>query len=494
MTNIRMNEKRYKWYTLKVSLDRNCYRHLHFPGSFTLEDLADMILTAFDFDNDHLHAFFMDGKPYSHAESYYSRYADEPGTPTNKIKVQALELSEKQKFLFVFDFGDDWHFYCEVKKIGDIPEKAPYISDIVGEAPEQYPDYDDYEEEPSEEFVKLDPYVPLEPELYRAAFDFKKAKPWEMLTEEDVFAVKFSGSEVGYVVVTGAREQTYGIALYIGGGGIACLADNLNKRNLSDYDDIELFNFKLKQDFIMMSLKCKSEIEPKYVSEIQSYAKENGISLRGKNSFPDFIRHTPQKAAWSVTNEKERKYLIQALDAAAEFAKRLKTCAKSEFRFGELPILPLMTKKKDGYSCGSAMLPKPTEKEYKPLITSMEFKNFRSKADLECKIVDFPSTILRNNAEIPEYPVAMAFVNTKRGDLMSTDVFPYDPIFSCGMLDSFIMELNYNKIVPKTITVSDKRTEALLSDICSRCGVKLKVEESLPVLDELVRGLVGGVL
>lgn len=100
MTKIKMNEKRYKWYALKVSLDRNCYRHLTFPGSFTLEDLADMILTAFDFDNDHLHAFFMNCQPYNDEESYYSRYAEEPGTPTNKIKVEALELSEKQKFFF----------------------------------------------------------------------------------------------------------------------------------------------------------------------------------------------------------------------------------------------------------------------------------------------------------------------------------------------------------------------------------------------------------
>lgn len=191
---------------------------------------------------------------------------------------------------------------------------------------------------------------------------------------------------------------------------------------------------------------------------------------------------------------KKRKYLIQALDAATEFAKRLDDCEKSEFRLREMQIIPLMTKKKDGYSCGSAMLPKPTEKEYKPLISKIKFKDFKYKADLECKIVDLPSTILRDNADISKYPVIMTFADTKRGNSMGTEIFPYDPIFSYDLLDSFAVELNANKIVPKTITVFDKRTEALLSDIYSRCGMKLTVKESLPFLDEIVKRLICSML
>lgn len=459
-----------------------------------MEDLADMILTAFDFDNDHLHAFFMDGQPYSRGESYFSRYAGESGTPTNKIKVEALELSEKQKFLFLFDFGDDWQFYCEVKKVTDTPEKEPYISEIVGTAPEQYPDYSEYEDETVDNQVELNPYIPLEPELYRAAFDFKNAKPWKKLYEEDVFSVKFTDGEVGYVTVVGHRGGAYGIALYLGNNGVACLIDNLKEPSLEGYDNIALFDFELKQDCIMMTLKCKSDIETEYASEIQSYARENGISLRGRNSFPYFVRYLPQRGVWSVNNEKERKYLIQALDAATELAKRLESCEKSEFRFGEMPIIPLMTKKKEGYSCGSAMLPKPTAKKYVPLKTALQFKKFKSKADLECKIVNLPGAIFNEKIGTPEYPVVMAFAETKSGYAMHTDIFPYTLDISAEMLNSFIMELNANKIIPKTITVADKRTEALLSDICSRCGVELSVKTSLPVLDDIVRGLIGSML
>lgn len=494
MTKIKMNEKRYKGYTLKVSLEKNCYRHLTFPGSFTLEDLADMILFAFDFDNDHLHAFFMDGQPYSRGESYYSRYAEEPGTPTNKIRVETLGLSEKQKFLFLFDFGDDWQFNCEIKKITDTPEKEPYISEIVGKAPAQYPDYGEYDDEPSGEQVTADPYFPLEPELYRSAFDFKQAKPWKKLTEEDVFAVKFTDGEVGYVTVVGSRGGAYGIALYLGNDGVSCLNGILSEPNLAGYDNVDLFEFELNQDCVMMTLKCKSDIEPEYAAEVQNYAKENGISLRGKNSFPYFVRYLPQRVVWSVENEKERKYLIQALDAATEFSKRLEDREKGEFRFGELPIIPLITKKKSGYSCGSAMLPKPAPKQYAPLKTALEFKKFRSRVNLECKIINLPGAVLNEKTGVPEYPVIMAFAETKSGYAMHTNVFPYVLDISSEMLYSVVTELSGNKFFPKTITVSDERTKALFSDICSRCGVELIVKSSLPVLDEIIRGLLNSML
>lgn len=494
MTKIKMNEKRYKGYTLKVSLDKSCYRYLTFPGSFTLEDLAEMILTAFDFNNDHLHAFFMDGEPYRSGESYYSRYAEEPGIPTNKIKVETLELSEKQKFLFLFDFGDDWHFNCEVKKITDTPEKEPYISEIVGEAPEQYPDCNEFDEEALYERPPVDSYVPIESELYKAAFDFKGVKPWRKLTENDVFAVKFSDGVVGYAAVTGNLGVEYGITLYIGDDGISCLNDIIREPDLSEYDDVDLFEFELKQDCIIMTLKCKSDIEPEYVSEIQSYAKENGISLRGKNSFPYFIRYLPQRCLWSVENKKERIYLKQALEAATELAKRLESCDKSEIRFGEMPIVPLLTKRKNGYSWGSAMLPKPSVKKYKPLSSPIRFKKYKSKVELECKIINLPSAMYNEITGIPEYPVITAFVETRSGYAMHTDIFPYTSDISVEMLNSFADELSANKMFPKTIAVDDERTKALLSDICDRCGVELVDKKALPFLNGIVKGLVGSML
>ena len=47
---------------LSVSIGKGCYRHIQVSLNESLEELADIILWAFDFCNDHAHAFFMDNK------------------------------------------------------------------------------------------------------------------------------------------------------------------------------------------------------------------------------------------------------------------------------------------------------------------------------------------------------------------------------------------------------------------------------------------------
>lgn len=68
-------------YILKVQLHSDCWRSMQLSGSHTLLDLHKLIQKAFQFDDDHLFAFYMDGKRFSN-NSYGSRmdsapYADE---------------------------------------------------------------------------------------------------------------------------------------------------------------------------------------------------------------------------------------------------------------------------------------------------------------------------------------------------------------------------------------------------------------------------------
>lgn len=134
---------------LSVSLKKGCYRHIQFSVNKTLEDLADIILWVFDFDNDHAHAFFMDNKAWSDADCYYMAEVDEDEEyrHTCDVKLYELALQKDDRFLFVFDFGDDWQFQCKVLRLIDEDTKEPEILRSVGESPEQYPDYDWNEDE-----------------------------------------------------------------------------------------------------------------------------------------------------------------------------------------------------------------------------------------------------------------------------------------------------------------------------------------------------------
>lgn len=52
-------------YTFKVSLDKGTWAKIQLSAHGTLHDLHNLIQEAFEFDNDHMYSFFMDGKPWS---------------------------------------------------------------------------------------------------------------------------------------------------------------------------------------------------------------------------------------------------------------------------------------------------------------------------------------------------------------------------------------------------------------------------------------------
>ena len=62
--------------------------------------------------------------------------------------LDSLEL-RGQSFLYLFDYGDEWHFNVHVHAVDENASSTiqyPRVVQIVGEAPPQYPDWDDEDE------------------------------------------------------------------------------------------------------------------------------------------------------------------------------------------------------------------------------------------------------------------------------------------------------------------------------------------------------------
>lgn len=128
---------------ISVSYDTGCYRHLRISSKATLEDLSSAILNAFAFDNDHLHAFFMDNRIDSLGEIYYSREMEDDPPFTDEILLEEVASVAGKKFKYLFDFGDNWIFQCKVLKVLDEKTGKPEVVRSKGEAPEQYPAWDE---------------------------------------------------------------------------------------------------------------------------------------------------------------------------------------------------------------------------------------------------------------------------------------------------------------------------------------------------------------
>jgi hypothetical protein len=125
-------------YAFKVSLRPSCWRRIQLTANHTLLDLHKMIQKAFHFNDDHLYSFFMDAQKWSH-DSFNSQDGQEPPF-VDEVKIGELGLKAGRRFLYLFDFGDEWEFHVEVESIleGKNEPLKPQIVEVYGTAPEQY--------------------------------------------------------------------------------------------------------------------------------------------------------------------------------------------------------------------------------------------------------------------------------------------------------------------------------------------------------------------
>jgi len=146
-------------FKVKLGYDKRVWREIGIRGSQTLHDLNLAIVDAFDFYDWHLYSFFMSGRAWDSSTEFVSPdYFLDLGSwepvgdekrRADEVLISSLELEPKQKFLYLFDYGDDWRFEVQfLEQVASEEEGVDYprITKRCGESPPQYPED---EEEPS---------------------------------------------------------------------------------------------------------------------------------------------------------------------------------------------------------------------------------------------------------------------------------------------------------------------------------------------------------
>jgi hypothetical protein len=130
-------------YIFKVSLGKNIWRKIKLSSSHTLHQLHEAIQDAFGFFDDHLYAFFMDGKAWS-KDAYWDSRGDEPPY-TDEAEIGRIGLALWKRFLYLYDYGFEWRFDVRLEEILDspTPPNEAAVIEVCGESPSQYPDWDD---------------------------------------------------------------------------------------------------------------------------------------------------------------------------------------------------------------------------------------------------------------------------------------------------------------------------------------------------------------
>jgi len=109
-----------------------------------LSSLHKAIFKAFDRFDEHQYSFFLSNKPYDRESQYISPGLDTDGTGklATRIRIDSIALYGGPKFLYLFDYGDEW--WHEVELI-DVTEKVtranyPRVVKKQGKSPPQYPE------------------------------------------------------------------------------------------------------------------------------------------------------------------------------------------------------------------------------------------------------------------------------------------------------------------------------------------------------------------
>lgn len=129
-------------YVFKV-IQGTAYRKIAAPSTTSLDELAEIILSAFNFDNDHLYEFIYKNR-YGITERVVHPFAENDKFCTTDCVIGELPFYKGMELTFRFDFGDDWRFQVVVESIAsnDNSSTEPTVIEQQGTPPEQYPDWE----------------------------------------------------------------------------------------------------------------------------------------------------------------------------------------------------------------------------------------------------------------------------------------------------------------------------------------------------------------
>src|SRR3954452_9164173 len=127
----------------RASLKPKLYRDIEIDSGKSLDDLAEGIAGAFDFDLDHAFGFYSKLTGHYHdLPVKYELFADLEGGESDAKSVKRSEVAQAfpdvgRKMLFLFDYGDEWRFKVEMVGMGEKVPKARYpkVLATVGKAP-----------------------------------------------------------------------------------------------------------------------------------------------------------------------------------------------------------------------------------------------------------------------------------------------------------------------------------------------------------------------
>lgn len=321
-------------------------------------------------------------------------------------------------------------------------------------------------------------------QLYEKAFRFKKAKPWTLLTERRLFALRMSDGTVEYVSVCGS--ETPGLILLPGAEDLRYyLAERIAEAMLAEEEDDESYPFELGhlvalQDNLICFFDRRKNLPEEEREAVAAFCRKRGIRLSGKNAYPLFYRKRAGRVPACIQTEQDEERLCEALDAAVWLAEHPDALPggleELDADSGELPIL---SSEGGGYAVDMLPIP-PARGPVFPRGDSCNEANLarvrklRKRGVWHCAVGRLLSGTEWFGDDIPVQPAVLAVVEIATGERIPVQPTADYETRTDVMLNVFMDAILRRGARPSKIVVSDDRTWELLCSWCSKAGIALE--------------------
>lgn len=326
--------------------------------------------------------------------------------------------------------------------------------------------------------------------LYEAAAAFKQLAPWEWMYDSDLFGVQNPESgEIGYCSVMGNLGEHFALGVYRGTAGLAGYMRIQSGEFEPPYNGVLFI-----QDCIMASYEDRDLLE----KEDREQIKQLGLKFRGRNAWPLFRSYRPAYMPWFV-DAAEARFLTLALQQAAGVAARFRDnedllTAPHEGQF----LVRVPERKGDAlawHDTWKSAAPLPTMMLDMPQIDearveriSQQVKTRQGTWDVDMMIM--PEAVQDERDERPYFPTIFLWVDRQSGMVLPPQMSP-PRSYQTELQNSLLSLVEQAGFAPKEIGVLAQPLATFLEPIAKRLGIKVRVAESLPALENARESLLG---
>ena len=125
-----------KTFTLRISLERSdpeIWRRFQVTDTMTLDDLHDTIQIVMGWTDSHLHRFSIAGTDYSKILPDVVERDGQDAIDEDDVLIGDVIKKKGQKFVYIYDYGDNWRHNLVVEAIGEPAPGQYYPVCLEGE-------------------------------------------------------------------------------------------------------------------------------------------------------------------------------------------------------------------------------------------------------------------------------------------------------------------------------------------------------------------------